>query len=211
MEILKFDEAPKPPNRARSSRKSKLMPLAAFGIAVLVLGGLSTTLAATINLNAGGSAEFGQGVITTAACDTSISVTPVSSYVDTDTVFSVSGIKVWNIGALAGTNGDGCLGKTLTFRAYDHQRGELNITTNNLKTLTIKIRTPANNTFVSGTHFEINSETGISVTATGFTDSLATTQRDDGATFPSSATTGALSISGLNISKNVTRITIESS
>jgi hypothetical protein len=75
MEILKFSEPPKRSNRTGSARKNGLMPMVTFGIAVLVLGGMSTTLAGTISLNgANNSVEFGQGVVTTAACDSSISV-----------------------------------------------------------------------------------------------------------------------------------------
>ncbi len=71
-----------------------------FGIAVLVLGGMSTTLAGTISLNSGNNVEFGQGVVTTAACDTTISIAPVSSY-DTATGFYVSSIAVYDIGVAA--------------------------------------------------------------------------------------------------------------
>jgi hypothetical protein len=119
MEILKFSEPPKRSSRSASARKNGLMPMVTFGIAVLVLGGMSTTLAGTINLNGtGNSVEFGQGVVTTAACDTSISVSPTSEY-DTQTGFYVSSVRLSNIGTSTSVDGAGCLDKTFTIKAYD--------------------------------------------------------------------------------------------
>ena len=101
-----------------------------FGIAVLVLGGMGTTLAGTITLNGtNNSVEFGQGVVTTAACDSSISIIPVSDY-DTKTAgtyqgFYVSELKVAGIGSslndtsTAAGLASGCLGKTFTLTGYD--------------------------------------------------------------------------------------------
>ena len=75
MEILKFSEPPKRNSRGRSKRTG-MSSLVALAIGVLVVGGMSTTLAGTITLNTSGSVEFGQGVVSTAACDTAIKVTP---------------------------------------------------------------------------------------------------------------------------------------
>jgi hypothetical protein len=125
MEILKFSEPPKRSNRSGSAKRSGLMPMVTFGIAVLVLGGMSTTLAGTISLNSSGTVEFGQGVVTTAACDTKINVTPVSSY-ETSTGFFVNQIVISDIGISGAANDTttasraaGCLGKAFTIRAYD--------------------------------------------------------------------------------------------
>ena len=129
MEILKFSEPPKRSSGSRSAKRSGLMPMVTFGVAVLVLGGMSTTLAGTISLNTGGTVEFGQGVVTTAACDTSIKVVPTSSY-DTATSgtyagFYVSQIKLMGIGiAVSDTSSAtqisaGCLGKTFKLTGYD--------------------------------------------------------------------------------------------
>ena len=101
-----------------------------FGIAVLVLGGMGTTLAGTITLNgAGNSVEFGQGVVTTAACDSSISIIPVSAF-DTATEgvfagFYVNQVKVAGIGSSLNDTTtaeglrSGCLGKTFKLTGYN--------------------------------------------------------------------------------------------
>jgi hypothetical protein len=50
----------------------------------LGLGG--TVLATNINVNSGGTVEFGQGVATTVPCDNSMQLTPASSYDGTNFV-----------------------------------------------------------------------------------------------------------------------------
>ena len=106
-----------------------------FGIAVLVLGGMSTTLAGTITLNSSGSVEFGQGVVTTAACDTSIKVTPATTYETNTATFKVNQITLSGIGVGAtetttsASISAGCLGKIFTIRAYDSTKTIMPFTT----------------------------------------------------------------------------------
>jgi len=124
MEILKFSEPPKRSGRSRSSNKSGLMPLVSFGIAVLVLGGMSTTLAGTISLGTNNTVEFGQGIVTTAACDESINVIPSTSFDTSTATFRVTQIQLTGIGIGAAdttTNSVavGCIGKKFTIKAYD--------------------------------------------------------------------------------------------
>ena len=77
--------------------------------------GFGSTLAASITLNSGTSVEFGQGVQLVAACDSAITVTPTSTFVnDTDSAqsnFRLATIVLSNVGA-------GCLGKKLRITGY---------------------------------------------------------------------------------------------
>ena len=88
MEILKFAEAPKRNSRTNTKKRGGIMPLLAVVVSVAVVGGMSTTLAGTISLNSGGNVEFGQGVVTTAACDTTIRILPSSSFDTSTSTFS---------------------------------------------------------------------------------------------------------------------------
>jgi hypothetical protein len=60
---------------------------------------IGSTLAANIALNDGGNVEFGQGIATTAACDNDITLTPVSTFSNTevDPAFAMTEIQVSNI------------------------------------------------------------------------------------------------------------------
>jgi hypothetical protein len=77
MSILNFEQPEKP--KSSSSKPSKFM--VAIGIA-LILFGLRSTFASSINLNSGGPIEFGQGKIITSACDSEILMTPNSTFIN---------------------------------------------------------------------------------------------------------------------------------
>ena len=110
MELLKFNDAPKNTRRGKN-------PAGFIGAGIMVaVMGLSSTLAGTITLNAGQTVEFGQGVVNTAACDSSIKLTPTSSF-DGDT-FTVSGLTIEQIGLSTSDEGRGCKGQVLEVRAY---------------------------------------------------------------------------------------------
>jgi hypothetical protein len=119
MEILKFENAPAP--RKSAPKKSNLKSLAGLATvaAVAVLG---STLAANISLGTGSALEFGQGVQTTAACDSSITVSPQVSFVNSasNPQFMLSTISLSDVDATVQGSGDptGCDGKTLTINAY---------------------------------------------------------------------------------------------
>jgi hypothetical protein len=120
VEILKFAEPPKRNSRTNTKKRGGIMPLLAVVVSVAVVGGMSTTLAGTINLGTNNTVEFGQGVVTTAACDTSIEITPTSEFKASDSTFFVKSIKLDNIGYIAGgSDGTGCFGKTFTLKAYN--------------------------------------------------------------------------------------------
>ena len=80
MEILNLGGAEDSYSPAPKSRK-KLRVILGIG-ALAAVTGLGSTLAANISLNGGGNVEFGQGVATTAACDDTITLTPVSTFVN---------------------------------------------------------------------------------------------------------------------------------
>lgn len=110
MEILKFDQAP---NQRRSRKKSSNVKALTSLATVAAIAVLGSTLAANISLGSSGI-EFGQGVQTTAACDDSITVTPVSRFVN------AAGAGTFYLSTIALTNiSDSCLNKTFTLNAYN--------------------------------------------------------------------------------------------
>lgn len=121
MEILKFENAPAP--RKAAPKKSNLKSLAGLATvaAVAVLG---STLAANISLGSG-TLEFGQGVQTTAACDSSITLSPKVTFKNgTNPQFYLSTISFSDVDTRTANSGStisggtGCAGKTLTLNAY---------------------------------------------------------------------------------------------
>ena len=108
MASLKFDHFQKFNSHKPRMNKSIL----GFGILVGFIA-LGSTLAASINLNDGTPVEFGQGVAQTTACDSNITITPFSSFVNSEenpdfyfNSFSVSDIS------------SSCSGKIFTIKAY---------------------------------------------------------------------------------------------
>jgi hypothetical protein len=108
MEILKFENSPRPARKKSSS--SKIVLGFASIAAVAMLG---STLAASITLNTGSAVEFGQGVAQTTACDSSIVVTPTSTFNNTDNRFELTSFQLSDVDATA------CLDKLFTVNAYE--------------------------------------------------------------------------------------------
>jgi hypothetical protein len=77
---------------------------------------LSSTFAASINLNAGGPVEFGQGVVQTTACDDEITVTPISTFVNAAGYGShmFTSLRISGIDSSEGK----CSGKRFLIKAY---------------------------------------------------------------------------------------------
>jgi hypothetical protein len=121
MEILKFENAPAP--RKSAPKKSNLKSLAGLATvaAVAVLG---STLAANISLGSGSSLEFGQGVQVTAACDSSITISPKVTFQNGSnpqfmlSTVSFSDVDTRTAPATLTSGGTGCAGKTLQLNAY---------------------------------------------------------------------------------------------
>ena len=68
MEILKFGDNPSPNRSNNNQRKPAAMIVAGVLVAMM---GMSTTLAGTISIGTNSRVEFGQGVVATAAINTS--------------------------------------------------------------------------------------------------------------------------------------------
>jgi len=200
-----------------------------FGIAVLVLGGMSTTLAGTISLGTGNTVEFGQGVVTTAACDQTITVTPVSTY-ETSTGFYVNSIKITNIG-ISGSATDtstasraaGCLGKAFTLRAYDSTTA-LSFTTtagaDSTPGLVFRIPSTIESATAGSGNGSLFTKAGTAISGTSLDkDYFTITSRGAPAWTALSTTNGAwdtvgngeITIGGFKLPATVERITLESS
>jgi hypothetical protein len=212
MELLKFSDSPK------SSRRGK-NPAAFIGAGIMVaVMGLSSTLAGTISINSGSAVEFGQGIVSTAACDSSVKVTPLSEYDYTSNAFTVSSVTISNIGftdpANPSTNADGrgCKGQVLELRAYNSAGVLLPFYADTVTTLALNFKVPTD-----------------TVTATSFTKGMYNVQDEltDGASTASPTlvvNSGAISsvatdtdanalsvtLGGLKLSSTVVRLTLES-
>ena len=107
MAILNFNEGGR--SRAPKNKKFKLI----FGTGLLAITlGLSSTLAANININSG-PVEFGQGVVMTIACSggDTINVKPVATYDTPTATYLMSNITFSHIP-------DSCLDKGFAISAY---------------------------------------------------------------------------------------------
>ena len=116
MSLLNFDEKD---NQAPRKRKSLKLVL---GVGTLVgVVALGSTLAASINLNAGGPVEFGQGVAQTTACDSQIIVTPFSRFDNSYDVqeFVLSSIVISDIA-------NACAAKRFQINIYGNSDNSLN-------------------------------------------------------------------------------------
>ena len=104
---LGSDEMPEKKKKSNTRNLKIALGLAA----VILVPTIGSTLAGQITVGGDGTVEFGQGVVTTAACDDSITVTPTS--VLSATTFMLSTVTVSTIDA---TN---CDGKYFTIKALD--------------------------------------------------------------------------------------------
>jgi hypothetical protein len=180
MEILKFENSAPAPRKS-SAKKSNLKSLAGLATvaAVAVLG---STLAANISLGSS-SIEFGQGVQTTAACDSAITISPKVTFVNgSSPVFMLSTVSFSGLDAASTTT---CQGKTLTLNAYgDTSATPLQIATvggsTALTNATIGI-TSGNPTSAAGT--TISGVTGGGTSALAFDLGFSTPSATSGAVY----------------------------
>jgi hypothetical protein len=87
----------------------KAIGFLAAGLILIAIPVIGTTLAGTITINSGTAVQFAQGSITTATCDTDITVSATSTYSDN---FYLKTITLSGINLVSG-----CEGKTLTVSA----------------------------------------------------------------------------------------------
>ena len=111
MSILNFGQPEK--LKSRSSKPSKLMLV--IGL-LLILLGLRTTLASSINLNSGDAIEFGQGIVQTTACDNEISINPISTFVNSSEGGSY-GLTALNFSGIDSSSAH-CASKDFYIHAY---------------------------------------------------------------------------------------------
>jgi len=158
MEIIKFDNAATP-RRKKSGGNIKTLAGLATVAAIAVLG---STLAANISLGSSSGIEFGQGVQTATACDSSITVTPSSRFINAAGAgtFFMSTISLTNIDLTS----DKCLGKVFTLNAYDDSSSTpLNLATNTVTSQLISLATFSNSTsttFVGTQGVSVSGTTG---------------------------------------------------
>ena len=190
------------------------MPLLSIVATVALVGGMSTTLAGTITLNGGGTTgvEFGQGVVTAAACDTTMQVFPTSRY-DTSTAssaafanspFTVSSIKIQGVGLGndGGSEGTGCKNKFLTIKAYAlNSNTELKWDTASAVS-SIKIRMPDTDTMTGTT---------INKDANGFITFGEPSGYDGSSLVGATSSAQYFIIESIWVPSTVVRFTIESS
>jgi hypothetical protein len=98
--------------------KKKLKVIIGIGLLAGVMG-MGSTLAASITLNGGTSVEFGQGVQYVTACDSAVTLTPVSGFLNgsagqesNQSNFALTSLAVSNITSST------CIGKKFTLNAY---------------------------------------------------------------------------------------------
>jgi hypothetical protein len=111
MSFLNFDS---PDLEPRGIKKS-LKVIVGIGVITGALA-IGSTLAANINLNSGAPIEFGQGFVTTTACDDQITITPFSTFINQAGAGShkLTSVKISGIDS----SSNKCSGKTFTIKAY---------------------------------------------------------------------------------------------
>jgi len=114
MEILKFDGGKSPKNRTR------LVTMVAGAFLVAMVG---STFAANITINTNNTLEYGQGLTTAAACDSSMKITPVNFYVNgpgSTGTFWVDTFTVEDTATASTSTGLGnCINKNLKLSVWD--------------------------------------------------------------------------------------------
>ena len=127
-------------------------------VAVILVPTIGSTLAGSITIGGDGAIEFGQGVVTTAACDNSIIVTPTTSYAG-DT-FTVSTIVVSDLDTAA------CTGNTLKIKVLSGTTPQVISTGEYTTQCSINIAGSPTYAAIVDTCGTVNGDTG---SATGFT------------------------------------------
>ena len=179
MEILKFENAPAP--RKSAPKKSNLKSLAGLAT-VAAIAVLGSTLAANISLGSGSGIEFGQGVQVTSACDSSITISPKVTFVNsaTNPQFFLSTVSFTGVDSTA----SGCAGKTLILNGYgDSIATPLQLATSGstaVTNATIGI-TSSNPTSAAGT--TISGVTGTNSTSHAFDLGFTTPSSTSGAVY----------------------------
>ena len=119
MEILRFDEAGSSTPRRKKSSRGMIIA----GLIATLFGVGSAFASTTIGINGGTPVALGQGVTAVAACDSAITVKPITQMkvVSTTPTFYLETITVTDVDtgtATSGNNGVGCAGKYLNLQVF---------------------------------------------------------------------------------------------
>jgi len=121
MDTLNLGSEEVPEGKKKS--KNRNLKIALGLAAVILVPTIGSTLAGNITVGTG-SVEFGQGSVTTAACDSAITVTPTSTFTNT------SGAGTFKVGTVLITGiADACSGKTFKITAYGDTGAALTLST----------------------------------------------------------------------------------
>jgi hypothetical protein len=129
MKLLNLDSGDEaaPPNK----KKSKWLKIGIGVSALVLIPTIGSTLAGSISINAGSGVEFGQGVVSTAACDGAITVAPTSQLTSSFPTSplgngSMPGVAPYfSLGTISvsGIDGDTCDPVMFIIRAYNAYGG----------------------------------------------------------------------------------------
>ena len=153
---LSSDDEPSRKKKGQNRSLKIILGLAA----VILVPTIGSTLAGGITVGSG-SLEFGQGVVTTAACDTSITVLPTTAYAG-DT-FTLSTIVVSNLNTAAST---GCDGKDLTLKVLSGSTAKVISTGSNTTLCRVWITATSPYAAVTDSCGTISANTGAGFTLT---------------------------------------------
>ena len=160
--MLRFTEL-EPKRAGRTKPLSLIVGIGAL-VGALALG---TTFAANINLNGNNNVEFGQGVVTTAACDSTINVAPVSTFVNASP--SASPAARFELGSIvfSGINTTDCDGKTFTIKAFGATGGALVLVNSTVDEILVSLSTGAFTEAINATGVTVaNNQDGLGFTIT---------------------------------------------
>lgn len=205
MEILKFGDNPSPNRSNNNQRKPAAMIVAGVLVAMM---GMSTTLAGTITIGTNNRVEFGQGLVSTAACDSAITVTPATSFTNTGSdadTFTVTSITLSGVSGGATAASTNCMGKYLTIKAYAGTSGTALTFTADTGTSAALLKFQIPSTAGSGPNSGANLTGSWSVAGSATNNTFTTTSGWDG------SDQGLITLAGFQLSNSVTRFTIESS
>lgn len=109
MKVMNLESEEEPVVKKKSKRNLKI----ALGLAAVILvPTIGSTLAGSITVSSG-SVEFGQGSVQTAACDSTLTVTPTSTFTN------ATGAGTFKVGTVVISGiADACSGKTFKIKAY---------------------------------------------------------------------------------------------
>lgn len=110
-------------NRTIVDTTSRRRRIVAGLVVLSVIPVIGYTLAATITINGGSGIEFGQGQVATSACDTSMTVTPGTSWSTSRSLFLVDTVTLTGVDLAAG--GDDCRGKIFIVTLLDSSGTDL--------------------------------------------------------------------------------------